>query len=212
MPHAPLSQLSDAPAGPPLVGSLLRLAWEPTSAERPVGFDPRACYTERFWVPVLGPTATWLVRRFADALDAQPEDCTVDLAEMAAGLGLGWSASTHSPLRRALARCVQHDVAFWSGEGLLSVRQRFPFVPRRLLMRLPLALQAEHRDWVAAVAVADVGTGRRRARLVALELADLGLDDACIERHLLRRGVHPASAFEAARWARNPEVDRMLSG
>lgn len=210
MADGPTSELSEALARP-LLGPLLRLIWEPT-ADTSAGFDPRACYTERFWVPVLGPTGAWLVRRFADALDAEPEGCTVDLAEMAAGLGLGWSASTHSPLRRALVRCVQHDVLRWSGEGLLSVPRRLPFVPRRLLLRLPLGLQAEHRDWVASVALADLGAGRRRARLVALELADLGLDDACIERHLLRRGVHPASAFEAARWARTPEVDRMLSG
>jgi hypothetical protein len=188
------------------------VAWD-EPGEGPRRFDPRSRYAERFWVPVLGPTATWVLRRFADALDAEPEGCLVDLSNVAAGLGLHWSGSQHSPLRRAVARCIHHKTARWSDDGTLAVLRDLPFVARRLLLRLPLPLQAEHRDWVAGLVAADDGaTERRRARLIALDLADLGVEDTCIERHLLRRGVHPTTAFEAARWARSPEVDRLLSG
>ena len=30
-----------------------------------LGFDPRSPYVERFWLGVLGPSTTWLMRRFA---------------------------------------------------------------------------------------------------------------------------------------------------
>ena len=33
------------------------------------GHDPRSRYVEQFWLGVLGPTATWLIRRFAAGLD-----------------------------------------------------------------------------------------------------------------------------------------------
>jgi hypothetical protein len=168
----------------------------------PEGFDARSRYVERFWLPVLGPTATWLVRRLADLLEDDTEGARLDLAETARSFGLEWSGGDHSPLRRGLGRCVNYGLARWSGPELLAVRTRMPVVWRRLLLRLPETLQAEHRDWLAETAVSDPSARRRRqAKLVALDLAELGVDDAGIERHLLRRGVHPAVAFEAARWA-----------
>jgi hypothetical protein len=87
-----------------------------------------------------------------------------------------------------------------------------PIVWRRQLLRLPMALQAEHRDWLAEMAVSDPSARRRRqAKVVALDLAELGIDVAGIERHLLRQGVHPAVAFEAARWAWSSNEDRSLA-
>ena len=91
---------------------------------------------------------------------------------------------------------------------MLAVRRRLPPVPRRQLLRLPTSLQERHREWETdEPKPAEAVRLRRRARLVALDLRDLGVDDACIERHLLRRGVHPATAFEAARWAWSPGGD-----
>jgi hypothetical protein len=211
MPEAKTAARAGTPRHWPEGPVLALVGWDDPGSS-PTGFDPRSRYAERFWLPVLGPTAGWLLRRLADLLDHEPEGGELDLSVLAAGLGLGWSAGVHSPLRRAVARCERHDVVRWRDNGVLAVRTRLGFVPRRLLLRLPVALQAEHRDWVAGLAVAESDTMRRRARLAALELADLGVDDACIERHLLRRGVHPASAFEAARWVRSPEVGRLLSG
>ncbi len=181
------------------------VCWSDPASER-TGVDPRSHYAETFWLPVLGPSATWLLRRIADQLDVEPEGFDLDIDETARSLGLGASDSRHSPLRRALERCVHYGVARRPGDDVLGVRRRVPPVPRRQLLRLPTVLQERHRAWEAAEPEPDEAVRlRRRARLVALDLRDLGVDDACIERHLLRRGVHPATAFEAARWAWSPE-------
>ncbi len=178
-------------------------AWEDPGLREPLrGFDPRSRYVERFWLPVLGPTATWLIRRLSDLLEAVPEGSTVDMPEMATCLGLVWTGNDRCPLGRSLRRCFHFGLVRWSGPGVLAVRTRMPMLWRRLVVRLPFTLQIEHRDWLAEMAASDPSARRRRhAKLVALDLCELGVDAAAIERHLIRQGSHPAIAFEAARWA-----------
>ena len=183
--------------------------WNRIDSEEPT-IDARSHYVEQFWLPVLGPSATWLLRRLADGFDEDPDGFELDLDEVARCLGLGGSASRHAPLLRALARCVRFCLARHQGEDTLEVLHRLPRVAPRHLMRLPISLQERHRALMAAELAAGADEAirlRRRARLVALDLRELGVDDASIERHLLRRGVHPATAFEASRWAWSPESE-----
>ena len=181
------------------------MAWSDPKVDA-LGIDPRSLYVETFWLGVLGPSATWLLRRLADRLDIEPEGFELDLDETARGLGVGLSDRRDSPLRRAIERCLRYGMARRPGADSLAVRRHVPLVARRQLMRLPLALQERHRTWETERQDPDEAVRlRRRTRLVALDLRELGVDDACIERHLLRRGVHPATAFEAARWAWSPE-------
>ena len=54
------------------------------------GHDPRSVYVEQFWLGVLGPTATWLLRRLVAGFDHQPDGYELDVAG-------------HGPLARASA-------------------------------------------------------------------------------------------------------------
>ena len=143
----------------------------------------------------------WILRRLAEGLDDRPEGFDLDLDDLAASLGLGRSSSRHAPLRRAIGRCTHFGLVRQSDDEILESRRRLPQVPRRHLFRMPLTLQEEHRAWGSTTAATDGLLLRRRARLLALDLRELDVDPASIERYLLRRGVHPATAFEAARWA-----------
>ena len=67
------------------------------------GHDPRSVYVEQFWLSVLGPTATWLLRRLVAGFDHHPDGYELDVAE-----------------RGALARALGHE-----GVGL-PVRQGAP--------------------------------------------------------------------------------------
>jgi hypothetical protein len=53
------------------------------------GFDARHVYVERFWLPVLGPSAVLAARRIADWLDGHSAGVNVDLVEFGASLGIG---------------------------------------------------------------------------------------------------------------------------
>ena len=166
-----------------------------------VGHDPRSTYVERFWLGVLGPSTTWLLRRVAAGLEAEPAGFELPLAETARALGLG-GEGRNSPFVRALARCCQFDVAQPAGDGVLNVRRRLPPLNRRQLVRLPESLQEEHQRWVEAEArVAGVERMRNRSRRLALSLLELGEDLEATERQLHRWRFHPSIARESALWA-----------
>jgi len=116
-------------------------------------FDTRSRYLELFWLPILGPSATLLLRRLGDALDALDEagqavELTIDLDEVAQWLGLGGAASRHAPLRRAVARCVRYRFIGLPGPDTLAVRRWCAPLSDRQQARLPEALRDAHRAWV----------------------------------------------------------------
>jgi hypothetical protein len=167
-----------------------------------VGFDPRSPYVERFWLGVLGPSTTWLMRRFAAGFDAEPEGFELPLGETARALGLGDRGGRHSPFLRSLNRCIQFEMAQVIHPTELAVRRRLPALNRRHLLRLAPAQQEEHRRFQERqLAEPDNATQERRSRQLALSLLELGEDREEAERQLLRWRYPPALARESALWA-----------
>ena len=167
-----------------------------------LGFDPRSTYTEAFWLGVLGPSTTWLLRRLVAGLEEQPEGYELSLAETARALGLGDRGGRHSPFLRAITRTIQFELARPEGKHELAIRRKVPPLNRRQLLRLPPALQAAHARWQEQQLHVPSGDElRRRGRLLALSLVELGEDLEATERQLLRWRYHPALAREAALWA-----------
>jgi len=189
---------------PPLVFPADHLAVRPWPDEvvDALGFDPRSSYVETFWLGILGPSTTWLLRRLVAGFDEHPDGFDLPLAEMARQLGLGERGGRHSPFLRAITRTVQFDVARMEADGALGVRRRLPPLQRRQILRLPPGLQAAHERWQEAeLGVAPGAEQRRRSRLLALSLVELGEDLDGTERQLLRWHHHPAVARDAAHWA-----------
>ena len=114
------------------------------------GFDPRSAYVEHYWLGVIGPTATWIVRRFAECFDEHPDGFQLDLEHMACTMGLSYSKGMASPFGKALHRCVMFGVALPMSDGF-SVRRKLPAVAQRHLKRLPDDVQAAHAEWVSRV-------------------------------------------------------------
>lgn len=167
-----------------------------------LGHDPRSTYVERFWLAVLGPSTTWLVRHLAHRFEAAPDGFTIDLEDVAATLGVGHNQGRHSPLVRSLHRCCQFGAARVDPDGALAVRRNLPPLTRRQVDRLPAGVRTEHEAWRAVerdAATLDVQS--RRARRIALALAELGEDVASTEQRLQRWRVHPVVARESAVWA-----------
>jgi hypothetical protein len=114
-----------------------------------LGFDPRSSYVERFWLGLLGPSTTWLMRRLVAGFDACPEGYRLDLPEAARALGLGDRGGRNSPFLRSINRAIQFGLAHPSGDEELEVRRRLPPLNLRQASRLSPALQEAHRRWQA---------------------------------------------------------------
>jgi hypothetical protein len=174
-----------------------------------LGHDPRSWYVETFWLPTLGPTSLLVLRHLADRFEEHPEGLALPVADTAAALGLGPRDGEQSPLVRTIDRLHQFDLAHRLAPDVIAVRRVLPPVNRRHVRRLPVALQARHRDWVTGqTADGPVELARRRARRIALTLLLEGETLDGVERALHRGGFHPALAHEAVRWAR--ERDRAI--
>ena len=182
------------------IGSIHVVAWEDPVVEA-TGLDPQSRYVETFWLPFLGPSATWLLRRLADRLQASPDGFDLELEETARALGLGGAGGRRSPFRRAILRCARYAVVRHAGPEALAVRRRVAPLPERHVRRLPPSLQAQHRRWEVARRAPHLADVRRRARTLALDLVTVDPDLTDLERHLLRLGIHPALAYESAEWA-----------
>jgi hypothetical protein len=196
-----VSTLSLLPTDAPTAAVLTVVPW-PDGVIDALGHDPRSVYVERFWLGILGPSTTWLIRLLANGLDASPEGFELDLASAAQALGLGSRGGRHSPFMRALSRCCQFDLAEARADGVLAVRRKLPPLNRRQIVRLPADLAAAHQAWQdAQLQTPAHEQQRRRALRLALSLVELGEDVEATERQLARWRFHPALCRDAAAWA-----------
>jgi hypothetical protein len=182
------------------LSSLLVVPWTDPVIDQ-IGYDPRTVYVERFWLGILGPSATWLVRHLVDRLDAEPDGYELELDECATALGLGRRPGATGVFPRTLARCCQFGAARFVTPTTLAVRRRMPPLTRRQVSRLPAKLREDHDRWVDKPPGYAADEMRERARQLALSLVELGEDGAGTERQLHRWRFHPALASEATAWA-----------
>ena len=110
-----------------------------------VGFDPRSPYVEVFWLPVIGPSATWAARAMVRTLGRSPNGVRVPVGPFAAQLGLGGGVGRHSPVIRTFGRLVTFGLAEIVGDQY-AVRRTFPPLARRHVLRLPPHLAALHPE------------------------------------------------------------------
>ncbi|HEX3839798.1 MAG TPA: hypothetical protein VHU85_03295 [Acidimicrobiales bacterium] len=199
---------------------LLRiLPWADPIAD-PHGVHPCSRYVELYWLGILGPSTTWLLRRISYGLEVNSDGFDLHLSETARSLGLGDRMGKNSPFRRALHRLSTFELARSHGAATLAVRTRIPPLPLRHLNRLPESLQQSHRGWLAEQRLPEPEQMRRRAARLAAGLAAAGHDREQIERRLGGWQFHPAVAFQAAKEAvpavvtpvDSPPSDREIAG
>jgi hypothetical protein len=177
-----------------------------------IGWDPRSSYVEDYWLGILGPSTTWLLRRLAAGFDYCPEGFDLDLGETARSLGLGDRSGRHSPFVRSINRTVQFGLAQLSGPDELAVRRRLPSLSRAQQCRLSPALQARHSAWQQEQSRLPAGELQlRRARQLALSLLELDEDRDATERQLLRWRYPSTLAREAVDWAARQRQSGVLA-
>jgi len=199
-PVSPVGPVALAQPVEPLTDTVHVSAW-PDPVIDQVGLDPRAAYVEQYWLGILGPSTTWLLRRLVAGLEEAPAGYALPVSDTARALGLGTPTGRHSPFMRSLNRLCQFRLARWQGDDL-EVRRKIPPLSQHQVARLPEALQTRHREWQEHELCTPTAEQRaNRARRLALSLLELGEDIESTERWLHRWKFHPALARQAAAWA-----------
>ena len=170
---------------------LLVMAWRDPVVDA-LGFDPRSTYVERFWLPLLGPTSTWLLRRLAVEFDAQPDGFSLDAADCARSIGIGNRGGRNGPFHRSIERCIRFGIAKEEEHGIIAVRTRIPPLSRTQARRLPRHLAGQHQRWQETQR--DRATGpasEAHATRLARSLLDVGASLTEVEEQLRRWNFSP---------------------
>lgn len=190
-----------APDTVPEPRRLLVRPWEDPVLDHQ-GHDPRGDYTETFWLPLLGPSATFLARKLASGLEVDPAGFSIPADDAARALGLGAKAGRRSPFNRTLGRLAQFRLVHLDGEDVVLARRRFPGLTRTQVSKLTPALRDAHEAWRAAELRAPaLPAMREQARTLALTLLQVGETPAEVEAHLNKLRFHPALSRESTVWA-----------
>ncbi|MGH9138905.1 MAG: hypothetical protein ACRD0G_17985 [Acidimicrobiales bacterium] len=170
-----------------------------------LGHDPRSLYCERFWLPLIGPSAMCFARQLADGLEAAPTGFSLSTEEAARGLGLGAKGGRRSPFQRTIRRLAQFRIVhFDERTEVLLTRRRLPPVTRTQLSKLPSPLRTAHDAWrraESARAGVDLEVLRERSRVLALTLLQVGEPPTDVEQQLHRLRFEPAVARQSMAWA-----------
>ena len=167
-----------------------------------LGHHPCSAYVETFWLGILGPSTTFLLRYLVTTLEASPDGVELDLKETAGRLGLGQRNGRHSPFVRTLGRLTRFRLAQLEDSTTLAVRLRVPPLTRSQQERLPEPLQRTHKSWQEQqLRVPALEHQRQRARQLALSYLEAGLGHEETERQLMRLQFHPAVCHDGVRWA-----------
>jgi hypothetical protein len=121
-------------------------AWNDPLVEEQ-GHHPLSVYVELFWLPTLGPTATWLLRRSAIYLLSPGDDFTVDFDWLARSLGLDTGSGRHAPLPQAIDRCMQFGVAKRLSDDRIAMRRMMAPLPDHHVAQLDPLTKELHRTW-----------------------------------------------------------------
>jgi hypothetical protein len=179
--------------------TLVVLPWADPVVD-PIGHDPRSRYVELFWLGILGPTATLLLRRLADGLDAYPDGFELDVPDLARGLGIKLHGQRRAAFVNALHRTVLFGMAQEHSHGLM-VRRRIPPLSHRQVQQLPRDLAQAHQEWAGPSILSYPEHIRWRADALAQTMLTAGDEPELVERQLALVGVPPPVAIEALRHA-----------
>jgi len=122
----------------------------PDTRVQRVGFDLTDPYVEQCWGPVVGPSATLLLRRMPTLWTARVP-ATITHGELSRTLGLGAGGGANSRLMHSIDRLVRYGFATWheQGESLDVYRQTPGLLPHQL-ERLPEWTQQAHERLLGA--------------------------------------------------------------
>ena len=189
------------------VGSIFITAWIDPTVES-LGFDPRSSYVEHFWLPILGPSCIFLLRRLAWVFDLNTASQELSLRDISFEIGLGSPKGFGNSITRTLNRCIQFDMAKLLPNGTLTVRRSLPPLNQRQLLRLPVDLQELHEALLNGNIESSDEVLKRKSLQLAVSLLESPNDESAAVAQLLRWRIDPKIAAAALEMAWPKKITR----
>ena len=118
----------------------------PDSRVRRLGLDLSGPYLEQCWGPMIGPTATLLLRRMP-TLWAETVPAAITREELGRSLGIGPGKGSNSTLSHTLDRVVRYGFAHWHDlDQSLDVAVHVPVLKPHHVERLPEVARRAHES------------------------------------------------------------------
>ncbi|HMS24146.1 MAG TPA: hypothetical protein PKB15_00410 [Acidimicrobiia bacterium] len=158
------------------------------------GYDP---YIEVFWLPAVGPTATWLINSLCLRALIAPDTFSLAASELSACAGTGMREGHSSPVHKQLTRLCQVGIFHEINDDEYLVPQSIdPFTSYRA-RKLTDPQRSVHDQWMQRLHVSPLETQRRRAQYLLTRLETIGLSESTIHSTLHGTGLHPSIIGEA---------------
>ncbi|MGI9604861.1 MAG: hypothetical protein ACR2P0_01860 [Acidimicrobiales bacterium] len=202
------------PTAPDLTGrtEVHILVLDDTSVDA-TGFDPRSEYAEMFWLPILGPSTLWLMRRIALRFDTESTGFLLEIDEVSGSLGIRSQGGRNNAFQRSMNRLVGFNMGRTIDDSTIEVRRVMPPLHGGQLRRLSPRLQSLHQRVLETRGV-DRSEDVRRGTEVAATLIGLGDSPDLVEQQLVAWGLEPRTAHESVNhaWANKARADIAAAG
>ncbi len=108
----------------------------------------RSFYLERFWLGILGPSSTWLLRMILMELEQSDNFKLMSAEELCLRMGLSANTSWNSPFSRSLRRLLDFKLAKQFGLGHIAICQYVPPLSCRQIKSLTAESLNIHRQFI----------------------------------------------------------------
>ncbi len=153
------------------------------------GYDP---YIEAFWLPAVGPTATWLINSLCLRALITSDTFSLSASELSTCVGTGMREGHSSPVHKQLTRLCQVGIfQEINASEYLVPRTIAPFTSYHA-RKLTDSQRNEHDQWMNRLNVSPLDTQRRRAQYLLTRLETIGLSESTIHSTLHGTGLHPS--------------------
>jgi hypothetical protein len=126
-----------------LPATITLAAWDDPVVEAH-GFGPRSPYVEVVYLPLTGPASLVTYRRLGSLVELGLAPLDIDVADLAASVGLGSGTGRSAPMTRTLDRLTLFGLARWLPDGSYAVRRALAPLPEHRVRRLPGSARRFH--------------------------------------------------------------------
>lgn len=134
--------MKSAPEPQPL-DPVMKVTWWRDALTEEHGFPMIGEYVEKFWLPVVGPSAMWLARKLVCLMPGSAGvDREVDMEALATSIGIQPGLYVNAPATKSIYRLIRFGMARRE-DDTIDIRSHVGHVPPALARRFPEALRVE---------------------------------------------------------------------